>query len=153
DIQYRFGLGKPTGLDVEEELGGVVPSPAWKRMALHQAWYGGDTVNAGIGQGYTLTTPIQMAEAAATLANRGIRIKPHFALKWQTPDGTVTPVQPELNPPVKLQNPWVWDFVVKAMQGVVEEGTARSIHNTNYTIAGKTGTAQVFRPKMYGDDD
>lgn len=153
DIQYRFGFGKPTGVDVNEELGGVVPSPAWKRATLGQGWYGGDTVNAGIGQGYTLVTPLQMAEAAATMANRGARIKPHFALKWQKPDGSFVSVVPEQNTPVQLQNPWVWDFVVNGMQGVVEAGTARSIHNNNYTIAGKTGTAQVFRPKSYGDDD
>ncbi len=153
DIQYRFGLGKPTGLDVDEELGGVVPSPAWKRATMGQGWYEGDTVNAGIGQGFTLVTPLQMAEAMASLANRGIRYKPHFALKWQKPDGTIVPAAPEPAPQVKLQNPWVWDFVLNAMKGVVDAGTARSVHTEAYTVGGKTGTAEVFRPKSYGDKD
>lgn len=153
DIQNRFGFGQKTGLDVDEEVTGVVPSPQWKRSTYGQGWYGGDTVNAGIGQGYTLVTPLQMAAGVAAIADHGIRYTPHFLLKWQKPDGSFIVPKPIQNTAVTLENPWVWDFVTEAMKGVVEEGTARAIHTNDYTIAGKTGTAQVYRPKSYGDDD
>lgn len=156
DIQYRFGLGKPTGLDVDEELGGVVPSPAWKKTALKQGWYGGDTVNAAIGQGFTLVTPLQMASAVATMANRGVGYQPRFLLKWQAQDGKVEVAKPIAKPPVVVNDPKIWDLVIAAMQGVVTDprGTAHKLSvNTPYSIAGKTGTAQVFRPKEYGDKD
>lgn len=155
EIEYLFGLGKPTGLDVDEELGGVVPSPAWKKTAMKDGWFGGDTVNAGIGQGYTLVTPLQMAHAVSIIAARGKGFKPHFLLKWQEPDGTLKQLIPEASPAVNL-DPKIWDFVISAMQGVTEDphGTAHSIGQNNpYTIAGKTGTAQVFRPKEYGEED
>lgn len=155
EIEYNFGLGHPTGLDVDEEVGGVVPSPDWKKTALKQGWYGGDTINAAIGQGYTLVTPIQMASAVATIANRGLGYQPHFILKWQLPDGAFKSGDKVPKPRVLLV-PEIWDAVISAMQGVTEDphGTARSIGQNNpYTIAGKTGTAQVFRPKEYGDED
>ncbi|MFT3741219.1 MAG: penicillin-binding protein 2 [Gammaproteobacteria bacterium] len=153
-IQYAFGMGKPTGLDVSDELGGVVPSPAWKRKALGQGWYTGDTVNAGIGQGFTMVTPLQMAHAVATLSERGMGFKPHFLLKWQNGDGKFDFYKP-VPVPVTLHDPGIWDFVINAMHGVTSEagGTARAIGAASYTIGGKTGTAQVYRPKAYGDDD
>lgn len=155
DMQYRFGMGSPTGLDVSDELGGVVPSPAWKRKTLGQAWYAGDTVNAGIGQGYTMVTPLQMANAVAILSEKGQGYHPHFLLKWQAPDGKWLHYKPDPQT-VTLQNSWVWDFVVDAMHGVTTEagGTARAIGGAStYSIGGKTGTAQVYRPKSYGDED
>ncbi len=156
DIVYRFGLGHPTGLDVKEELGGVVPSPAWKRAALGQGWYGGDTINAGTGQGYTLVTPLQMAFLSSVMANRGIRHQPRFLMKWQNPDGSMEAVAPVFKSPVILKSSQPWDVVITAMKDVASApgGTARSLAaGTPYTIAAKTGTAQVFRPKSYGDKD
>lgn len=159
NMEARFGLGQKTGLDVDEELKGVAPSPAWKRAALGQSWYGGDTVNAGIGQGYTLVTPLQMASAVATMANRGVGFQPHFLQRWQTLDGRFEQPAPVPQSPVVLKNGHNWDLIHEAMQDVVDSarGTAyrgmRKNGPLTYTAAGKTGTAQVFRPKSYGDED
>jgi penicillin-binding protein 2 len=156
DIESRFGLGSLTGLDADEELAGVAPSPAWKEKALKQAWYPGDTVNASIGQGYTLVTPLQMAVATAVIANHGIRYKPRFVQKWQRSDGMLIEPKPIELPPVLLQGTHDWSVVIADMRASVDSpsGTAhRTIANSNYTVAGKTGTAQVFRPKQYGDED
>jgi penicillin-binding protein 2 len=157
DIQNQFGLGQLTGLDVGEELAGVAPSPSWKRKTLKQAWYPGDTVNASIGQGYTLFTPLQVAAGIAAIANHGIRYQPRFIEKWQQSDGTwITPPLIPL-PPVVLQDESTWDKVIAAMQDVVESpaGTAHYSFGLKlaYSAAGKTGTAQVFRPKSYGFED
>lgn len=156
DIEDRFGLGRPTGIDVGEEVAGVAPSPAWKKKAMKQAWYPGDTINAGIGQGYTLVTPLQMAAAAATIANRGVRYQPRFLYKWQQADGKWVAPPPVSLPPVVLKNAEIWDTVIDAMQDVVEapRGTAHAMgKKIGYTVAAKTGTAQVFRPAFYGDVD
>jgi len=157
DITDRFGFGRVTGLDVDEELAGVAPSPEWKKKVLKQAWYTGDTVNISIGQGYTLTTPLQMATSVAAIANHGTRYQPRFAAKWQQPDGTFIEPSPNQLDPVILKNDATWDKIIAAMQDVVNDprGTAHHGMGTNlgYTVAGKTGTAQVFRPKSYGDDD
>lgn len=156
DILYRFGLGQRTGLDVKEEIAGVVPSPEWKRKSMGQGWYGGDTVNAGTGQGYTLVTPLEMASAVATMANRGIRYQPRFLYQWQNLDGSLQKQKPILQPPVVLKNPDNWAIVHAAMRDVVASprGTAHSLsYGTPFSVAGKTGTAEVFRPKSYGDED
>lgn len=158
DIEDRFGLGHPTGLDVSEELAGVAPSPAWKRKALGQGWYMGDTVNAGIGQGYTLVTPLQMAADVAAIANRGVRYQPRFVEKVQQPDGTIVKPSPVALTPVVLEDSDSWDLVINAMHDVVNDprGTAHygiGGDKLAYTAAGKTGTAQVFRPKSYGEED
>lgn len=157
DIEDRFGLGHPTGLDVGEELAGVAPSPQWKKKTLNQSWYPGDTVNASIGQGYTLTTPLQMAAAVATIANRGVRYQPRFVAKIQPSNAALITPNPVVLPPVILKNTEAWDLVIHAMRDVVDDprGTA---HNSMadklaYSVAGKTGTAQVFRPKSYGEED
>jgi penicillin-binding protein 2 len=156
NIEKMFGLGLPTGLDVGEELAGVAPSPEWKKKALKQGWYPGDTVNASIGQGYTLVTPLQMAAATATIANRGVRYQPRFLAKWQRADGALLELPPVPLEPIVLKDDTIWDDVINAMRDVVESphGTAHGgIYNPAYSVAGKTGTAQVFRPKSYGDDD
>lgn len=154
-ILNGFGFGEKTGLDVSEELGGVIPSPDWKRKALKQGWFPGDTVNASIGQGYMLVTPLQLAHAAAVMANRGVGYYPRFALRWHKITGEVEPVHPLPKPPLVLKNA-TWDYVISAMQGVTEDprGTARRMHEgTPYSIAAKTGTAQVYRPESYGFKD
>jgi penicillin-binding protein 2 len=157
DIEDRFGLGRLTGVDVGEELAGVAPSPEWKKKALGQGWYPGDTVNASIGQGYTLVTPLQMAAAAAGIANRGIRYAPRFVQKWQQSDGTWVEPPPIPLAPVVLKDNNTWDEIIDAMQDVVDDprGTAHNAMGKKlaYTVAAKTGTAQVFRPKSYGDED
>lgn len=156
EVLFKFGLGHPTGLDVKEELGGVVPNPVWKRAALGQGWYGGDTINAGTGQGFTLVTPLQMASAVSAMANRGVRYQPKFLLKSQKADGSFVISKPILRPRVVLNEPENWDLVISAMQDVVASprGTAHALSNgTPFSVAGKTGTAQVYRPGAYGDED
>ncbi|MDF3054573.1 MAG: mrdA, partial [Gammaproteobacteria bacterium] len=154
-IMHRFGFGYKTGLDVHEELAGVMPNPLWKRGARGEGWYPGDTVNTSIGQGYMLVTPLQLASGVATIANRGIGYHPRFAMAWEK-DGQIEKLPPVPSPPIKLKNDDIWNLIISAMQGVTQDpgGTARRMSvNSPYTIGAKTGTAQVFRPKSYGDKD
>jgi penicillin-binding protein 2 len=81
----RFGFGKKTGIDMEGETSGLLPSQEWKMKRYQQIWYPGDTVSVGIGQGYSLVTPLQLAFATATLANDGVAFKPHLVKEVQSP--------------------------------------------------------------------
>jgi penicillin-binding protein 2 len=152
DFLTRFGLGVKTGIDVTGELEGLIPSPEWKRRVHNQPWYPGETLIAGIGQGYTLVTPLQLAVATATLANRGKRWLP--ALVKTSEDSVshaLTPLAGDPLEQVPIVNPAHWQSVIDAMVRVVhsERGTARKIGlDARYTIAGKTGTAQVFGVKQ-----
>lgn len=137
-----FGLGEKTGLDMPTERAGIMPSRAWKKGARGLAWYPGDTVNASIGQGFSLVTPMQLAEATASLASRGKVRPPQLVRKQHTVMPPVNIIQ------VSEAN---WDYVHKAMQDVVHNirGTAQKINRgLNYHIAGKTGTAQVVGIKQ-----
>lgn len=140
DFIVQFGFGATTGIDNTYERAGVMPSRAWKRKALKQAWYPGETLSAGIGQGYVLTTPLQLAVGTATIANRGARFEPRIV---KSVGGHEIPV-PEAKH-VELPAQW-WDVVIEGMRQVVhgERGTAKGIgKDLGYTMAGKTGTAQV----------
>lgn len=137
-----FGFGHVTGIEIREELPGLIPTPAWKKAVHHQIWYPGDTLISGIGQGYMLTTPVQLAHATATLASRGKRIAPHLLLKQESPDQIIKTSQP-IELPKFVSHDTYWDYVHQAMQRVVTEGTARHYGNAPYTLAAKTGTAQV----------
>lgn len=150
----KFGFGKPTGIDINEEISGVLPSPEWKRKYRHEEWYPGDTVNFGIGQGYFLVTPLELAKAVSIIANRGIAYKPRLLLKSQLPDGTFVNISPVPDTNVVLKNPRNWDRVISGMEGVITEphGTANFRYgrlHPPYSIAGKTGTAEVPRPNIY----
>ena len=141
----RFGLGRPTGIDLEGERAGVVPSREWKKENRHVRWFPGETLITGIGQGYMLATPLQLAEATATLANGGHRMRPRVVAREEGPDQT-TPHPPEEQADLKL-DPGNVEEVREGMEGVIHglRGTARSIGwRINYRMAGKTGTAQVF---------
>ncbi len=150
DILSRFGFGRLTGIDIQDEASGLIPSPKWKMRVLGDSWYTGDTIISGIGQGFMLTTPLQLAQATSTLANRGIRFQPHLLLKLQTFDGQILDQTPIAEDPVMLSHREAWRVVIKAMQGVVTSeqpwGTARIRFGTHpkYTIAAKTGTGQVY---------
>jgi penicillin-binding protein 2 len=147
-----FGFGAPTGLEIVGEQSGVVPSPQWKKKqfsrAEDQVWFPGETINTGVGQGYVLVTPTQLASAAATMAARGARFKPRLLLG--TEDGVTretTWAEPVALPNVEGPTQEQWQFVHDAMVGVTAEprGTAHaSMQGTHYKVAGKTGTAQVF---------
>jgi penicillin-binding protein 2 len=151
-ILTKFGFGQPTGIDLPNELGGVLPSPAWKMKSYQQNWYLGDTVITAIGQGYFLVTPLGLAVHTATLATRGKHYRPYLLDAIET-DGNKTYTQPHALPPVKLQHPQVWQTVLNAMRQVIsKDGTAwRFGVPKNYTAAAKTGTAQVTSTN-FGED-
>jgi len=142
-----FGFGAPTGIDLPEEKAGLVPSPEWKLRARKEPWYAGDTVVAGIGQGLILATPLQLANAAATLAAHGTRMKPTLLDAWEDPltdERTEVVRQPVRR--IRLADPHNWAKITGYMADVVHsrKGTAQRIgYDAPYHIAGKTGTAQV----------
>lgn len=144
----KFGFGKETGIDIEGEASGLLPSREWKRKALGQAWFPGETLIMGIGQGYALTTPLQLAKATASLANKGTVIRPRLVSSTSNPITSEIkdlPVIKEESVSVKAES--YWNDVVKSMRDVVHGvgGTAwRSGLNAEYEFAGKTGTAQVI---------
>lgn len=148
----HFGFGKRTGIDVNGELAGLLPSREWKKATYNQRWYHGETLITGIGQGFTLSTPLQLASATATLASRGQRMQPALVQSFQRPgDENVIPLEPHRLEAVTIHQQKNWDFIIRAMKRVVHSiyGTARRINvNLSYTIAGKTGTAQVFGIKQ-----
>jgi penicillin-binding protein 2 len=151
-IYTTFGLGKTTGIDLIGELPGLAPSEAWKKRVYREAWYPGDTLNIGIGQGTLLATPLQMAQVAATLANRGKRFAPHLVTAIDFHQGTVLESKSPIElPAVQLKSNHHWQLVLNAMKNVVHlpGGTAyRVSHGLTYQVAGKTGTAQVFNLKQ-----
>jgi penicillin-binding protein 2 len=145
----QFGFGSRTGVDIEGESEGVLPSQEWKRRRFRrpeqQKWYAGETISIGIGQGYNAYTPIQLAQAMATLANDGVMYRPHlvrYVTDSKTGVKTLIEPQPLRTIPLKSQN---LETIKKALIGVNKEGTgARAFAGAAYESAGKTGTAQVF---------
>tara|TARA_R110001592_G_scaffold4318_2_gene24187 strand:+ start:29 stop:1492 length:1464 start_codon:yes stop_codon:yes gene_type:complete len=142
DYMTRFGLGTRVSLDMFEESAGLMPSRAWKRESRRQPWYPGETLITGIGQGYMLATPLQLAQSIALIANRGVWRRPRLLLQaeGEPPLEENTPANIELN------NPADWDFIIQALQDVMHApyGTSRSAaQDAPYRMAGKTGTAQV----------
>jgi penicillin-binding protein 2 len=147
DYLIQFGFGQRTGIDISGESPGNLPSTAWKRKTYNQPWYLGETLITGIGQGYTLVTPLQLAVTTATLANRGQYNQPHLLgqiINSETEQQPFAPEHPSTTIEKISQNHW--DEVIEGMIAVVhsDRGTARRLaHGQPYQIAGKTGTAQV----------
>ena len=146
----HFGFGKKSGIDIQGEIGGLLPTPEWKMRRYKQPWYQGETVITGIGQGYTLVTPLQLAQATATLANNGVSMKPHLVKAIQkavTGENQQMPivVQDKIN----LHDENI-SIVKRGMIDVtLPGGTAASVGlNASYSIAAKTGTAQVIGIKQ-----
>ncbi|APZ44118.1 penicillin-binding protein 2 [Acidihalobacter ferrooxydans] len=143
----RFGLGKPTGIDTVGALSGLLPSREWKRRARGQMWYPGNTVVAGIGQGFMLTTPLQLASATATLSMRGKGFRPHLLRATHNPrSGAITALPSTPLAPVTLHSSRYWAAVITGMKQVTQQrnGTAWAVfRDFPYTVGGKTGTAQV----------
>ena len=147
DYMAMFGLGEKVSLDMFEESPGLMPSQAWKRTTRRQAWYPGETVILGIGQGYMQVTPLQLAQATALIANKGVWNRPHLA---KTVDG-VAPVDENPMPNILLKDPRDWEQVNHGMQMVMHDarGIARAAAaGAQYRIAGKSGTAQVVAIKQ-----
>ena len=143
----QFGIGQKVSLDMFEESAGLMPSREWKRATRRQAWFPGETLILGIGQGYMQSTPLQLAQATALIASKGKWIRPHLA---KTIDG-VPPVDPNPVPDIVLRDPSNWAKVSHGMQQVVHgaRGTARVAGvGAQYLIAGKSGTAQVVAIKQ-----
>ena len=141
EVLAPFGLGQPTGVDTTGEQRGILPSTQWKREAMGEAWFPGETLSAGIGQGYMLATPLQLAQATMVLANRGSSFVP--AIVHRVGELTVGGVPRE---PVKM-DPEDWQAVIAGMVDVVhsQRGTAASIsRGITYQMASKTGTSQVI---------
>ncbi|MDE2625164.1 MAG: penicillin-binding protein 2 [Betaproteobacteria bacterium] len=145
DFFSEFGFGQKTGIDIDGEMSGLYPSTEWKKKRYKQDWYGGETVISGIGQGYILTTPLQLAQAVATLANNGVMMKPHLvhAIRDRA-TGSVREIAPENERTLPLKQSDI-DFVRDAMEDVMKPGgtAAQAGAGAPYLIAGKTGTAQV----------
>ena len=138
----EFGLGHTTGIDLPGERPGIMPSRAWKRGARGQSWFNGDTINTSIGQGFMLTTPLQLAVMTARIASRGDVRTPRIV---KAINGIDIGPDSEIGK-IEIDDRY-WDYVHKAMEDVVHSGrgTARSINTgLDYRIAGKTGTAQVI---------
>lgn len=152
DYLTQFGFGHKTGIDISGEASGILPSTEWKRKARNQPWYLGETLIVGIGQGYTLTTPLQLAVTTATLANRGRYHQPHLLKEVALSEKERRPFVPEIaTTEIEKISPGNWEEVIKGMVDVVhsDRGTARRLaRGQPYQIAGKTGTAQVFGIKQ-----
>ncbi len=150
DFFTLFGFGQKTGIDMDGEALGLYPSPQWKQARFHQDWYGGETVISGIGQGYVLATPLQLAQAMATLANNGVMMRPHLvrAIRERaTGVMRTTPLEAVRTLPLRQED---MDFVRDAMVDVLKPGgtAAQAGAGATYAIAGKTGTAQVVGIKQ-----
>jgi len=144
-----FGYGRLTGIDIAGERPGLLPSPAWKRVAFKrpadQVWFPGETVNLGVGQGYLLVTPLQLAHVAGVIAERGRSFKPRLVMGVHDGDGHVQYLPPVEDTPVTGIAAADWDTVINAMVAVNQYGTGRlAFAKTAYIAAGKTGTAQVY---------
>lgn len=152
DYARQFSFGRRTGLDVPGESKGILPSRAWKRGTYNTVWYPGETVITGIGQGYLVTTPVQLAHAVGILAARGSVTRPHLRLRSVDREHDLIYDYRRARETVNLAvNAEYWEQVINGMIGVVhgKKGTARAIaaDDPPYQIAGKTGTAQVFGRK------
>jgi penicillin-binding protein 2 len=147
-----LGFGSLTGIDINGEKPGLLPSREWKKKAFSrpqdQIWFPGETVNFGIGQGYFLTTPLQLAHYTSILANRGTSFKPRMVSGVRDPaSGKVEHFAPQKGAEIKNVSDVQWQIVMEGMAGALRgKGTAAGTagKNMSYTIAGKTGTAQVF---------
>ncbi len=152
----QLGFGRKTGIDIDGELPGVLPSREWKRTRFagkdyrdeHRKWYLGDSISAGIGQGYNAFTPMQQAHAIATIANDGVAFQPHLVKSVRDArTGALREIarEPAYTVPIKPEH---LAFVKNALVGVPREGTsAAAFQKAGYVSAGKTGTAQVYSLK------
>jgi len=147
----RFGFGAPSGIDIEGELPGLAPSQEWKMRRFKQKWYAGDTVSVGIGQGYMLATPLQLAAATATLANNGVPVHPHLLKAIQDSRTQETrPIPAPADREAVTVKPESLALVRAAMVDVTRPGgtASQAAAGAPYSMAAKTGTAQVIGMKQ-----
>lgn len=144
-----FGFGQPTGIDLPSQLSGFVPTAEWKERRFHEKWLGGDTMSASIGQGYTLATPLHVADMMAMVCNEGVIYKPHLLKEVRDPvtNEVIDEIKPEVL--VKSDIPKeVWKEVQEDLRYTITDGTPQyPMHNKIVKSAGKTGTAEVAQYK------
>jgi penicillin-binding protein 2 len=150
----KFGFGSKTGIDIDGEVAGLLPSQDWKMRRFKQKWFVGDTISVGIGQGYNLATPMQLAFATSIIANNGVTFRPHVVRhiqNSQTNELTSIEVEPIGTLPLRPEN---LTLVREAMVDVTRPGgtAAWAGAGATYKIAGKTGTAQVIAMKQSYDE-
>lgn len=142
-----FNFGRKTGIDIPGEKGGILPSKAWKKINKDEPWYRGETLIVGIGQGFITSSPLQLAVATAALANKGGLFKPKLLTNIQTPNQAIEEIPGDPPVQIPIKNIKNWEDVVEGMRQTIyaPKGTARRLNkDLTYTLAGKTGTAQVF---------
>jgi penicillin-binding protein 2 len=140
----EFGLGQKTGIDLPQEVSGVMPSEEWKIRNFKQKWFAGETISVGIGQGAVAATPIQMARAIGAIASGGLFVRPHVVNPTDFPPNVV-PAGASLDPTHIPLDPKNWEIITDAMADVVNPGgTAPSAHLQGIDFAGKTGSAQTI---------
>lgn len=140
----NYGLGSPTGIDLDEEIHGLLPDSKWKMKAVGAQWYPGDTINMSIGQGYLQVTPVQVLSMTQMLANNGKRVKPFIAQKIESSEGNIIRefyAMDEPKPEIEINND-IYKIVKKGMGLVTEKGTAFGLNIKEFKIAGKTGTVE-----------
>lgn len=148
----QFGFGQYTHIDMGEELPGLVPTPQWKMATKGLPWFPGDTVISGIGQGFLLTTPLQLAQAVMVMSVKGQFPQVHLLQKYADVNGITQDNTPTAHPAVELNHDDVWDHIHDAMANVIRKGYGtgyRFGRDAKYSVAAKTGTAQVYTAKHY----
>lgn len=151
DYLGQYGFGRELGMDIWGDARGILPSKAWKKSQGRGGWFPGETVISGIGQGFWLTTPLQLAASTAAIANRGVWREPRMVAA--SSKGELRNVDRPLEVRIPTSEPGHWDRVIEAMEDVMHgaRGTARAVGaDARYRIAGKTGTAQV---RALGEDE
>jgi penicillin-binding protein 2 len=146
----HFGFGQKSGIDIAGEVSGLLPTPEWKMRRYKQPWYMGETVIVGIGQGYTLTTPMQLAQATAILANKGVAMRPRVVSAITDPKtGIANATQPVVSDKIYLDDNNLEIVKLGMIDVTLPGGTAASVGaNAGYNVAAKTGTAQVIGIKQ-----
>lgn len=150
DFVRHFGFGQKSGIDIAGEVGGLLPTPEWKQRRFKQPWYKGETVIVGIGQGYTLATPMQLAQATAILANKGVAMRPHLVSGITNSKTGISKVSTTVvNNTISLKDKNLEIVNLGMIDVTLPGGTAASVGaNAGYSIAAKTGTAQVIGIKQ-----
>ncbi|PPD17384.1 MAG: penicillin-binding protein 2 [Methylotenera sp.] len=150
DFVRHFGFGQKSGIDIAGEVSGLLPTPEWKQRRFKQPWYKGETVIVGIGQGYTLATPMQLAQATAILANKGVAMRPHLVSSITNSKTGISKVSTTVvNNTINLKDKNLEIVNLGMIDVTLPGGTAASVGaNAGYSIAAKTGTAQVIGIKQ-----
>ena len=147
DSLSYFQFGKQTGIDLPGELGGILPSREWKKINKDEPWYRGETLITGIGQGFMTASPLQLALATAAIANKGQLLTPQVMMHSQSKNGDLFEEQNLKAKQIPIKDISNWELIIEAMKQTVygKFGTAKRLNNKlQYSLAGKTGTAQVF---------